>query len=236
MSGTVTTAGVVCGSDISFWFGHGELRRQILFDVNIDIEPGEVVLLTGPSGSGKTTLLTLIAGLRTMQQGQLNVLGHSLARAEQKDLLALRQKIGFIFQAHNLIPWLTSLQNVQLMLDLQPQMSPREGRQRAADMLRQVGLGDKLQHRISQLSGGQRQRVAVARALVGNPQLVLADEPTAALDSVSGREVVTLLQQLARRQQRPVLMVTHDPRVLDIADRIIEMQDGRLSQKVLATA
>jgi putative ABC transport system ATP-binding protein len=236
MSGIVTTAGVVRGSGISFWFGHGDLRRQILFDVDIDIQPGEVVLLTGPSGSGKTTLLTLIAGLRTMQQGQLDVLGHALAGAEQNDLIALRQKIGFIFQAHNLLPWLTSLQNVQLMLDLQPQVSPREGRERAVDMLRQVGLGDKLQHRISQLSGGQRQRVAVARALVGNPQLVLADEPTAALDSVSGREVVTLLQQLARRQNRPVLMVTHDPRVLDIADRIMEMQDGRLSQRVLATA
>ncbi len=222
---------VISGTGVNFAFGQGELRRQILFDVKIDVQPGEIVLLTGPSGSGKTTLLTLIAGLRSMQEGTLNVLGYSLHRASDSDLLDLRRKIGFIFQAHNLLPCLTALQNVQIMFDLQPDVSQKEGRDRAKEMLTQVGLGQRLDYHVSRLSGGQKQRVAIARALVGCPQLVLADEPTAALDGASGREVVNLLQGLARRENRPILMVTHDARVLDIADRIIEMQDGRLSME-----
>jgi putative ABC transport system ATP-binding protein len=219
---------VIAGEGLNFWFGQGELRKQILFDVRLEIQPGEIVLLTGPSGSGKTTLLTLIAGLRTLQEGRLDVLGHSLYQASQQKLLELRRKIGFIFQAHNLLPYLTALQNVQVMFDLQPHISPAEGRDRAVTMLQEVGLGDRLNYHVSRLSGGQRQRVAIARALVGGPHLVLADEPTAALDSVSGREVVNILQRLARDQGRPILMVTHDARVLDIADRVLEMQDGRL--------
>jgi putative ABC transport system ATP-binding protein len=220
---------IIVGEGINFAFGLGELRKQILFDVSLTIQSGEIVLLTGPSGSGKTTLLTLIAGLRSMQEGQLNVLGHSLHNATQNDLLSLRRKIGFIFQAHNLLPYLTALQNVQVMFDLQPEVSPSEGQRRAKEMLSLVGLGERMHYPISRLSGGQRQRVAIARALAGGPKLVLADEPTAALDGVSGREVVNLLQKLAREQHCPILMVTHDARVLDIADRIIEMQDGRLT-------
>jgi putative ABC transport system ATP-binding protein len=220
---------VIYGEGINFSFGQAELRKQILFEIQFQIQPGEVVLLMGPSGSGKTTLLTLIAGLRTLQEGQLNVLGHSLAGATDEELLALRRKIGFIFQAHNLLPYLTALQNVQMMFDLHPEVTPAEGRERATQILRQVGLGDRMQYDISKLSGGQRQRVAVARALVCNPEIVLADEPTAALDGKSGREVVNLLQKLAREQQRPILMVTHDARVVDVADRIINMQDGRLT-------
>lgn len=219
----------------NFFFGQGELRKQILFDVELAIQPGEVVLLTGPSGSGKTTLLTLIAGLRTMQEGTMNVLGYPLHNASQQDLLEVRRRIGFIFQAHNLLPYLTALQNVQVMFDLQPDVSPNEGRERAAKMLEQVGLGHRMNYHVSRLSGGQRQRVAIARALVGGPQLVLADEPTAALDGTSGREVVNILQGLAREQGRPILMVTHDARVLDIADRIIEMQDGHLSNDTANT-
>lgn len=219
---------VISGQGISFWFGQGELRKQILFEIDLEIREGEVVLLTGPSGSGKTTLLTLIAGLRTMQQGQLTVLGHSLHGAEATSQLWVRRGIGFIFQAHNLLPYLTALQNVQLMFELQPQISAAEGFRRAQHMLEQVGLSDRMSYPVSRLSGGQRQRVAIARALVGGPRLILADEPTAALDGVSGREVVNLLQILAREQGCPVLMVTHDARVLDIADRIIRMQDGRL--------
>lgn len=223
------TEPVISGQSINFAFGQGELRKQILFDVGLKIQPGEIVLLTGPSGSGKTTLLTLIAGLRTMQEGELTVLGHPLHRATQQDLLDLRRKIGFIFQAHNLLPYLTAIQNVQVMFDLHPEVSAKEGRERAAEMLRQVGLGERLNYPISRLSGGQRQRVAVARALVFGPQLVLADEPTSALDSVTGREVVNQLQALARQFHRPILMVTHDPRILDIADRVLSMQDGRLT-------
>jgi putative ABC transport system ATP-binding protein len=220
---------VISGEGINFSFGQGELRKQILFDIRLEIQPGEIVLLTGPSGSGKTTLLTLIAGLRTMQEGSLNVLGYTLHQATQQDLLELRRRIGFIFQAHNLLPYLTALQNVQVMFDLQPDVSSSEGRSRSVEMLKLVGLGERLNYPVARLSGGQKQRVAIARALVGGPQLVLADEPTAALDGVSGREIVNILQTLAREQKRPILMVTHDARVLDIADRIVDMQDGRLA-------
>ena len=222
------TEPIIAGEAVNFAFGQGELRKQILFDVSLQIQPGEIVLLTGPSGSGKTTLLTLIAGLRSMQEGRLTVLGHSLHQASQSDLLQLRRKIGFIFQAHNLLPYLTALQNVQVMFDLHPHVTSQDGRHRAEAMLKQVGLGERMNYPVSRLSGGQKQRVAIARALVGEPQLVLADEPTAALDGTSGREVVNILQGLAREHKRPILMVTHDARVLDIADRIIEMQDGYL--------
>jgi putative ABC transport system ATP-binding protein len=164
-----------------------------------------------------------------MQEGELTVLGHALHQTTQQDLLELRRKIGFIFQAHNLLPYLTTLQNVQVMFNLHPEVSAREGRERAVEMLQQVGLGERLDYPISRLSGGQRQRVAVARALVSEPQLVLADEPTSALDSMTGREVVSQLQALAKQFHRPILMVTHDPRILDVADRVISMQDGHLT-------
>jgi len=226
----MTLNAVIAGEEINFCFGEGELRKQILFDVSLEIQPGEIVLLTGPSGSGKTTLLTLIAGLRKMQEGRLTVLGHTLHHATQADLLALRRRIGFIFQAHNLLPFLTALQNVQVMFDLQPEVSSREAHERSVQILCQVGLQDRITYPISRLSGGQRQRVAVARALVGDPLLVLADEPTSALDGTTGREVVNQLQALARERSRPILMVTHDPRILDVADRVLTMQDGRLSE------
>lgn len=225
---------VIAGHAINFSFGEGELQKQILFDVGLQIQPGEIVLLTGPSGSGKTTLLTLIAGLRSMQQGTLNVLGHALHQATYSDLIQLRRKIGFIFQAHNLLPFLTALQNVQIMFDLHPHIDRHDARRRSVAMLGEVGLQDRIDYPIAKLSGGQRQRVAVARALVTDPQLVLADEPTSALDSVTGREVVNRLQTLARQLARPILMVTHDPRILDIADRILVMQDGRLSESTTA--
>ncbi|HAV31212.1 MAG: ATP-binding cassette domain-containing protein [Planctomyces sp.] len=221
---------VISGHGINFSFGEDELQKQILFDVSLQIQPGEIVLLTGPSGSGKTTLLTLIAGLRSMQQGTLTVLGHALHQATYDDLIQLRRKIGFIFQAHNLLPFLTALQNVQIMFDLHPHVDRQEARRRSVAMLGEVGLQDRIDYPIAKLSGGQRQRVAVARALVTDPQLVLADEPTSALDSVTGREVVSRLQTLARQLARPILMVTHDPRILDIADRVLVMQDGRLSE------
>ncbi len=221
---------VISGEEINFCFGEGELRKQILFDVSLQIQPGEIVFLTGPSGSGKTTLLTLIAGLRRMQEGRLTVLGHPLHHATKEDLLALRRRIGFIFQAHNLLPFLTAIQNVQVMFDLQPDVPAKEAYERSVQILCQVGLKDRISYPISRLSGGQRQRVAIARALVGDPLLVLADEPTSALDGTTGREVVNQLQALARERSRPILMVTHDPRILDVADRVLTMQDGRLSE------
>ncbi|MES2789318.1 MAG: ATP-binding cassette domain-containing protein [Planctomycetota bacterium] len=222
------TSPVISAREINFAFGEGELRKQILFDVSFDVAAGEIVLLTGPSGSGKTTLLTLIGALRHVREGQLTVLSRALHRASPADLIATRRDIGFIFQQHNLLEFLTARQNVELVFELHPEISKSEVRRKSLQILEDVGLGQRVDYHPGRLSGGQKQRVAVARALAASPRLILADEPTAALDSQSGRDVVNLLQQLARTGGCPVLMVTHDSRVLDIADRIIHMEDGRI--------
>jgi len=216
--------------NLTFAYGEGDLRRIVLREVDLRIEAGEIVLLTGPSGSGKTTLLTLIGALRAMQQGQARILGQELAAAREAERVALRSRIGFIFQSHNLLGFLTARQNVAMALELQGGLNEAERLARAAEMLSAVGLADHIDKLPAKLSGGQRQRVAVARALVAEPGLILADEPTAALDRVSGQEVVHLLRDLARRQGTPILLVTHDPRILDIADRIVAMEDGRITQ------
>jgi len=209
-------------------FGRGETRVDVLRQVDLMIAPGEVVLLTGPSGCGKTTLLTLVGALRQMQQGSLQVLGEELRGADRGARQRLRRHIGMIFQGHNLLRCLTAEQNVQMGADLLHDLSYRGRRDRARQWLRAVGLGEHLAKLPHDLSGGQKQRVAIARALAAEPQLLLADEPTAALDSRTGREVVELLQSLAREQGCAVLMVTHDPRILDVADRLLRMEDGRL--------
>jgi putative ABC transport system ATP-binding protein len=227
-AGTPASGPVIAARDLSFAFGQGELRRQVLFDLNFEVRTGEIVLLTGPSGSGKTTLLTLIGGLRRVMEGELHVLGRPLHQATTADLTANRRDIGFIFQQHNLLEFLSARQNVELMFQLHPEVPLETVRRKAVEILTLVGLGERLDYHPSRLSGGQRQRVAIARALVTQPKLVLADEPTAALDSVTGRDVVDLLQYLARTNGCPILMVTHDNRVLDIADRILHMEDGRL--------
>lgn len=213
---------------LCFAFGEGELRKQVLDDVALTVRPGEVVILTGPSGCGKTTLLTLVGGLRSVQQGEAHVLGQALHSAVPDDLVRVRRKIGFVFQLHNLLDFLTAQQNVEMSLQLHPELSLAERRRRAAEMLDTVGLGNRLSYYPAALSGGQRQRVSIARALVAQPQLILADEPTSALDSTSGRQAVELLQKLAREQRAAVLMVTHDNRILDLADRILRMEDGRM--------
>jgi putative ABC transport system ATP-binding protein len=215
-------------SGLSYAYGEGELRRPVLRDIALTVRPGEIVLLTGPSGSGKTTLLTLIGALRAMQEGSCRVLGQELMGAAERERVALRRRIGFIFQQHNLLGFLTAQQNVAMALELDPATTEAGRLARATAMLAAVGLGDRGGSRPDQLSGGQRQRVAVARALAGDPGLILADEPTAALDRQSGGEVVRLLRDLARRRGVPILLVTHDPRILDIADRIIAMEDGRI--------
>lgn len=222
--------------DVSFAYGEGELRRLVLREVALRIEAGEIVILTGPSGSGKTTLLTLIGALRGMQQGSARVLGQELMGAREGARVALRKRIGFIFQNHNLLGFLTARQNVAMALEMDGATAEAERMQRAAEMLGAVGLEDHGNKKPAQLSGGQRQRVAVARALVAEPGLVLADEPTAALDRVSGQEVVRLLRDLARRRGTPILLVTHDPRILDIADRVVNMEDGRIAGAVAQTA
>lgn len=213
-------------------FGQGEMRREVLQNISFTIEPGEVVLLTGPSGCGKTTLLTLIGALRTVQQGQVSVLGQSLQGAGRRRRQQVRRRIGMIFQGHNLLRCLTAEQNVQMGADLLPDLSYRSRRDEARQWLRAVGLEDHMGKVPQDLSGGQKQRVAIARALAANPRLLLADEPTAALDSRTGREVVELLRRLAREQSCAVLMVTHDPRIVDVADRLLQMEDGRLLNAV----
>ena len=217
--------------ELSHSYGTGTMRRQVLQGVNLSVAAGEVVLLTGPSGCGKTTLLTLVGALRSVQQGSVQVLGQELAGANRRERQRLRRSIGMIFQGHNLLRCLTAEQNVQMGSDLLPGLSYRVRRDQSREWLRAVGLGDELNKLPHDLSGGQKQRVAIARALAAHPRLLLADEPTAALDSQTGREVVELLRRLACDQGCAVLMVTHDPRILDIADRLVRMEDGRLFEE-----
>src|SRR5439155_17937878 len=214
---------------VSHWFGSGALRKQILFDVSAEIDAGEIVILTGPSGSGKTTLLTLIGALRATQEGSVAVLGQELRGAGEATLVGVRRKIGYIFQFHNLLDALTATENVTMGLSRDGGLSRRAARERALEMLESVGLADRADHHPDELSGGQKQRVAIARALAGRPRIILADEPTASLDRRSGREVVDRIQALAKREGCAVVLVTHDTRILDVADRIIHLEEGRLS-------
>lgn len=214
--------------NLNHYFGQGTLKKQVLFQINLKIIAGEIVILTGPSGSGKTTLLSLIGGLRSVQEGSLQHFEKELRGASEEQLVQTRRQIGYIFQAHNLLPFLTARQNVQMSIELQEHLGGRETEERAALILEEVGLGHRIDYYPDSLSGGQKQRVAIARALAGNPPLVLADEPTAALDSKTGRDVVNLMQRLAKEQSRTIVLVTHDNRILDIADRIVHMEDGRL--------
>jgi len=211
---------------VSYSFGRGALKKQVLFDIAAQIQAGEIVILTGPSGSGKTTLLTLIGALRSAQEGRVSVLGHSLLNAKEKTLIRVRRQIGYIFQAHNLLKSLTIGQNVQMALQLN-----RKGKQeksRIGEVLQRVGLAE-LEHKMpAELSGGQKQRAGIARALVNRPRVVLADEPTASLDKKSGRDVVELIQDLAREDGSAVIIVTHDNRILDVADRILHIEDGHI--------
>jgi len=210
-------------------YGRGELKKQILFDVSVEIQTGEIVIVTGPSGSGKTTLLTLVGALRSAQDGSVRILGQELRKARPSTLEQVRRQIGFIFQQHNLLGALSSLQNVELGLRASGRFRGSSHRQRAVAMLEAVGLSDRLQHKPEQLSGGQRQRVAIARALAAEPLIVMADEPTASLDKQSGRDVVDRMKVLAKEHGTTILLVTHDNRILDIADRIVHLEDGCLS-------
>src|SRR5215468_9343712 len=209
---------------VNHYFGEGALKKQILFDISTEIRAGEIVIVTGPSGSGKTTLLTLIGALRHVQDGSVRILGEELKGAAARAVGRVRKQIGYIFQAHNLLTALTAVQNVQMSLYLHAELSRREVQQRAVQMLEAVGLGERLGHFPSQLSGGQKQRVAIARALASQPRIILADEPTASLDKQSGRDVVTLMHDLAKKQGVTVLLVTHDNRILDVADRIVHLE------------
>lgn len=217
--------------DVNHWFGSGENRKHALKDLSLDIYPGQIIICTGPSGSGKTTLLTMLGGLRSCQEGSLKILGEELNGASKKQLALLRLNVGFIFQAHNLMMFLNARKNVRLSLELHEQYYSENMDQIADDMLNKVGLGDRADYFPAKLSGGQRQRVAIARALVSKPKILLGDEPTAALDKESGRAVVKLMQELAKEQQTTIIMVTHDNKILDVADRIIIVEEGRLANE-----
>ena len=218
---------VIIANGLTHSYGEGELKNEILHQLDFKVLAKEVTLLVGPSGSGKSTLLTLIGALRSVETGSLHVLGRQLYGANENDLMAIRRRIGFIFQSHNLVASLTVLQNVQLLLQL-AEPDPKLRQERAKAMLDAVGLSERLHHFPDELSGGQRQRVAIARALAPEPDLVLADEPTASLDSKSGQDVVELLSDLCRRRSSAVLLVTHDLRLLKDADRIWGIEDGRI--------
>lgn len=223
------TDSVICIQQLNHYFGEGSLRKQVLYSINLEISKGEIVILTGPSGSGKTTLLTLMGCLRSAQEGSLRVLNRETVGASKQQLTVFRRQMGYIFQAHNLMGFLTAKENVRMALELHENLPLSDLSMRAMAMLKHVGLGERVDYFPENLSGGQKQRVAIARALVTQPPILLADEPTASLDKKSGREVVMLMQQLAKEQGCTILLVTHDNRILDVADRIVYMEDGRLT-------
>jgi len=220
--------------DLNHTYGTGELRKQVLFDNDLELARGEIVIMTGPSGSGKTTLLTLVGALRTVQDGSVQVMGNELAGLNDHALAEIRRDIGFIFQAHNLFESLTARQNVRMALELKDH-SRRAAEERAEELLTALGLAQRMEYKPESLSGGQRQRVAIARALANRPQLILADEPTAALDKQSGRDVVDLLKKIAKEELATILIVTHDNRILDVADRIVNMVDGHVVSDVVVS-
>ncbi len=209
-------------------FGRGDARKQVLFDINLELEPGKLTVLLGASGSGKTTLLTLIGCLRQVEDGSAILLGTELNGASEDVLVQSRRQLGFIFQAHNLHESLTAMQNVLMGLEVHGKAATRNWQEATEHILNLVGLSDRLHYLPGNLSGGQKQRVAVARALVGNPSIIFADEPTAALDKDSGLQVVNMLKQLGMQRGTTTLMVTHDNRILDLADRVITLDEGRI--------
>jgi putative ABC transport system ATP-binding protein len=214
--------------NVSKTFGTGKLSFTALYPSDVEVKSGEILLLVGPSGSGKTTLLSLMGCVLSPTSGEIFLEGQRIDGLKE-DRLALirRDKLSFVFQQFNLISSLNSQDNVELPLVLRG-TPRRERKERAIKALEAVGLGSKLKSKPAQLSGGQQQRVAIARALASDPKILLCDEPTAALDTQSGRDVMKILQDLARRDGRAVVVVTHDTRVFTYGDRVLYLEDGRL--------
>jgi putative ABC transport system ATP-binding protein len=223
---------IVKVTEVSHHFGQGDARNQVLFNNSLEIQSGELVVMTGPSGSGKTTLLTLIGALRSVQSGQIEIIGRNLSSLPPSELVRVRRNIGFIFQMHNLFDALSAYENVKMAMQL-GDCPVAEMRHRGSAILDRLGLGNRVDHVPRSLSGGQRQRVAIARALVNRPKLVLADEPTAALDQDSARNVVDLLKESTVEYGATVVMVTHDHRIIEKADRLVHMVDGRIASDVV---
>jgi putative ABC transport system ATP-binding protein len=207
----------------------GAETYPVLKNISLEIQRGDIQLLMGPSGSGKTTLLSILAGILTPTSGSVRLLGQEITRMSRTQLAHFRlANIGFIFQGFNLFPALTAAENVELALKVKGTHGASIRRRMARELLDQVGLSERADYLPRDLSGGQKQRVAIARALTGNPQLIMADEPTASLDSHSGHAVVELLRKLAKQDGRTVLIVTHDPRLMEEADRVFHLLDGAL--------
>jgi putative ABC transport system ATP-binding protein len=209
-------------------YGSGATAYQALRGVDLSARPGEFVMLSGPSGSGKTTLLSIVGCVLTASSGEVRLFDQDVSRVPESELPALRLGyVGFVFQGHNLLASSTACENVGLPLELRG-VSRREARRQAEALLERVGLGHRTDRKPRDLSGGERQRVAIARALAGSPPLVLADEPTSALDATNGRTITELLRALAKEHGHTVIVVTHDNRIFDLADRIVHIEDGRI--------
>ena len=208
--------------------GSGAAKVVALRDVSLALKSGELTLLMGPSGSGKTTLLSILGCMLTPTEGTVRVCGHSTAGAGPEDLALLRREhVGFVFQSFHLFPSLSATDNVRLALDIRGEPS-RMARTKSREALAKVGLPHKTLAFPRELSGGEQQRVAIARAIVGNPSIILADEPTAALDGENGHAIMKILAEIAKEQGHAVLIVTHDPRLLPFADRVVHIEDGRI--------
>ena len=216
-------------SDVTKDFREGRESVQVLRGVSLALEPGEVVALEGPSGSGKTTLLSILGCILTPSAGELQIEGERVDPRRPERLPAIRKRsIGFVFQQFNLFPALTARENVEYALNIKG-VRGKVAREEAERVLAEVGLEERLEFLPRDLSGGQKQRIAVARALAGRPAILLADEPTANLDSQVGTQVLTMFRDLAKRENRALLIVTHDPKVRTIADRVVRIRDGRLA-------
>ena len=219
---------IIQARGVSKTYDTGELQVVALRDVDLTINRGEMVAVMGPSGCGKTTLLNCLSGLDTVDSGEILIANTDLSKLKDDARTAFRaREMGFIFQFYNLLPVLDAVENVELPL-LVSGVRPREARERALEMLEQVGLRDWATHRPAELSGGQRQRVAIARALVNQPAIVWGDEPTGDLDSKSAAEILELLRELNRRNRQTFVLVTHDPGIGAMCDRIIQMHDGAI--------
>ena len=213
-------------------YGRGNISVKALDRVSLTLNTGETAALLGPSGAGKSTLLTMLGLIRQPDSGKI-VIGNETVfdNGGRTDIRTFRRKnIGFVFQKANLLPFLNALDNVRLAMEIND-VSGREAKQRAAELLEQFGLGDRVRFMPKELSGGQQQRVAIARALANRPRILLADEPTAALDSAMGRKVMELLRDAARKHHAGVLVVTHDHRAIDVFDRIWVMEDGKIERQ-----
>jgi ABC exporter DevA family ATP-binding subunit len=218
---------VVRVEGLNYYYGEGEARNQVLFDNRIEIPAGDLVVMTGPSGAEKTTLLTLIGALRTVQEGRIQVVGRDISRVGAGELVEVRREIGFILQMHNLFEALSAYENVKMAAQLSDAPAA-EIRRRSIGILERLGLGYRMDYKPRHLSGGERQRVAISRALVNRPRLILADEPTAALDRDSTMNLVELLKETTVMDGTAVLMLTHDQRIIDAAGRLVHMVDGRI--------